>query len=54
MRIHNKYEIMWYVFCTEHFTELIQTGTEQLRNKQVFIEQFNLKSTIFKLIFLFR
>ena len=43
-RIHNKCtEIEWYVFYTEHFTELIQTATELFRNKQVFIEQLSLK-----------
>ena len=48
IRIPNKFtEILWYVFYTKHFTELIQTRTESLRNKQVFIEQFNLKGAIF-------
>ena len=53
IRIHNKCtETLWYVFYTEHFTELIQTRTEPLRNKQVFIDQFNLKGAIFILIYL--
>ena len=55
IRMHNKStEILWYVIYTEHFTELIQTRTEPLRNKQVFIEQFNLEGAIFVLIYLFR
>ena len=55
IRIHNKCtETLWYVFYTEHFTELIQTRTEPLRNKQVFIEKFNPKGAIFILIYLFR
>ena len=55
IRIHNKCtEILWYVFYTEHFTELIQARTEPLRNKRVFKEQFNLKGAIFILIYLFR
>ena len=37
----------------EHFTELIQTRTEPLRNKQIFIEQFILKGAIFILIYVF-
>ena len=53
IRIHNKCtEVKWYVFYTEHFTELIQTRTEPLRNEQVFIEQFNLKGAIFIFIYL--
>ena len=44
IRIQNKCtEILWYVFYTEHFVELIQTGTEPLRNNQVFIGQLSLK-----------
>ena len=55
IRIHNKcIEKLWYVYYTEHFTELIQTRTEPLRNKQVFIEQFSLKGAIFTLFYLFR
>ena len=37
----------------EHFTKLIQTRTEPLRNKKVFIEHFNIKGAIFILIYLF-
>ena len=55
MRIHNKCtEILWYVFYTEHFSELFQTRTEPLRNKQVFKEQFNLEDAVFTIIYLFR
>ena len=35
----------------EHFTELTQTRLEPLRNKQVFIEHFNLKGAFFVLIY---
>ena len=53
LRIHNKCtEIQWYVFYTEHSTELIHTRTEPLRNKQVFTEQLILKGAIFILIYL--
>ena len=55
IRIHNKCtELLWYVVYTEHFTEMIQTGTEPLRNKRVFIEQINRKGAVFILIFSFR
>ena len=54
LRIHIKStEIKLYVFYTEHSTELIQTRTEPLRNKQVFTEQLILKGAIFILIYLF-
>ena len=59
MRIRIEYlsitstQIQWYVFDTEHFTKLIQIRTEPLRNKQVFIDQINLESAIFILIYLF-
>ena len=54
LRIHNKFtEIKWYVFYTEHSTELIQTRTEPLRSKQVFTEQLILKGDIFILFYLF-
>ena len=42
----------WDGTVTEHSTELIQTGTEPLRNKQVFTEQLILKGAIFILIYL--
>ena len=45
-----KYE--WYVFDTEHSTELIQTRTEPLRNKLVFTEQLIPIGAIFILIYL--
>ena len=44
---------MWYVFYTEHFTKLIQTGTEALRSKQVFLGHFKLKGAVFVLIDVF-
>ena len=54
LRIHTKStEKYWYVFYTEHSTELIQTRMELLRNKQVFTEQLILKGAIFLLIYLF-
>ena len=54
IRIPNKCtETQWYVFYTEHFIKLIQTGTEPLRNKQVFMEQINLKDAVFIIIYLF-
>ena len=37
----------------EDFTKLIQTRTEPLRNKQIFIEHFNFKIAIFLWIYLF-
>ena len=55
IRIRNKCtEILWYVFYTEQFTELIETRTEPVRNKQVFIEQFNITGAVFKSIYLIR
>ena len=55
IRMHNKStEILWYVIYKEHFTELIRTKAEPLRNKQVFIEQFYLEGAIFVILYLVR
>ena len=42
--------IYWYASYTEHITKLIQTKTEPLRNKQLFIKCFYLEGAIFILI----
>ena len=52
IRIHNKCRN--FVVRILYGTKLNRTRTEPLRNKQVFIEQFNLKGAIFILIYLFR
>ena len=42
----------WCVSHADHFTRLLQTETEPLRNKQNFIEKFYPKSAIFILLYL--
>ena len=37
---------------TDHHTNLVQTKTDPLRNKQISTECFNLKGAIFKLVYL--
>ena len=52
--IHNKCtEIEWYVFDTEHSTELIQTKKEPLRSKLVFTEQLIFRVAIFINLFIY-